>query len=132
MTVWPYLHFAGACEAALTFYQSVFGETLTLHRYAGTPMEADMPPRWSEKIMHARFESEPVKLLAADAPNERPPAQRARIHLAVVAADHAEGLRAFEALAGGTVTLPYEPRFWGASFGMLVDRFDIPWMINAG
>jgi PhnB protein len=34
--------------------------------------------------------------------------------------------------AGGTVTMPYAKQFWGASFGMLVDRFGLEWMVNAG
>jgi PhnB protein len=37
----------------------------------------------------------------------------------------------FNALAdGGTVTMPLEKTFWAKSFGMLIDRFGTPWMIN--
>jgi PhnB protein len=31
---------------------------------------------------------------------------------------------------GGKVTMPIQPTFWSPRFGMLVDRFGIPWMIN--
>ena len=31
---------------------------------------------------------------------------------------------------GGNVTMPLEQTFWAERFGMLVDRFGIPWMIN--
>jgi PhnB protein len=45
--------------------------------------------------------------------------------------DPAEAGRIFYALADkGTVTMPIEKTFWAARFGMLVDRFGIPWMIN--
>ena len=45
--------------------------------------------------------------------------------------DESEGKRMFEALAeGGTVTLPFEPTFWAKRFGMVRDRFGIPWMVN--
>jgi PhnB protein len=30
----------------------------------------------------------------------------------------------------GTVTMPIGETFWATRFGMLVDRFGIPWMVN--
>lgn len=39
--------------------------------------------------------------------------------------------RILNALAGnGTVQMPLQKTFWAVRFGMLVDRFGIPWMIN--
>ncbi len=32
--------------------------------------------------------------------------------------------------AGGKVTMPLAKAPWGDSFGMLVDKFGIPWMVN--
>jgi PhnB protein len=26
--------------------------------------------------------------------------------------------------------MPYAPTFWAAGFGMLVDKFGVPWMVN--
>jgi PhnB protein len=44
----------------------------------------------------------------------------------------AEGKRMFDALAaGGQVNMPYQKTFWAEGFGMLVDRFGVPWMISA-
>jgi uncharacterized glyoxalase superfamily protein PhnB len=31
---------------------------------------------------------------------------------------------------GGRLVVPLEKTFWAARFGMLVDRFRIPWLIN--
>ena len=43
----------------------------------------------------------------------------------------ADAERIFHELAkDGTVVLPLEKTFWAARFGMLVDRFGIPWQIN--
>jgi uncharacterized glyoxalase superfamily protein PhnB len=43
----------------------------------------------------------------------------------------AEAERIFHALANeGKVQMPIQETFWAARFGMLVDRFGIPWMIN--
>ena len=37
----------------------------------------------------------------------------------------------FQGLAdGGTVQLPIQETFWAKAFGMLVDRYGTPWMIN--
>ena len=32
---------------------------------------------------------------------------------------------------GGQVTMPFEKQMWGDEFGMLTDRFGVPWMIIA-
>ena len=32
--------------------------------------------------------------------------------------------------AGGNVTMPLADAFWGAYFGMLIDKFGINWMVN--
>ena len=43
----------------------------------------------------------------------------------------AEGQRVFDALAtGGIITMPFAATFWSAGFGMVTDRFAIPWMVN--
>jgi len=39
--------------------------------------------------------------------------------------------RIFHELAdGGTIQMPLAETFWAARFGVLVDRFGIPWSIN--
>ncbi|MGZ4612669.1 MAG: VOC family protein, partial [Kineosporiaceae bacterium] len=32
--------------------------------------------------------------------------------------------------AGGQVTMPLEKQMWGDEFGMCVDRFGVPWMVD--
>jgi PhnB protein len=42
-----------------------------------------------------------------------------------------EAKRIFDGLArGGRVTMPLGKTPWSEQFGMLVDRFQIPWIIN--
>ena len=46
-------------------------------------------------------------------------------------ASSAEGERIFNALAEhGKVGMPFQKTFWSAGFGMTVDRFGVPWMVN--
>jgi PhnB protein len=43
----------------------------------------------------------------------------------------AEAERIFKGLSDqGTVTMPFQKTFWSAGFGMLTDRFGVPWMVN--
>ena len=45
--------------------------------------------------------------------------------------DPTEAERKFHTLAeGGVVTLPIAQTFWAKRFGMCVDQFGIPWMVN--
>lgn len=126
----PYLNFAGNCRAALEFYQGCFkGEITGLQTYAqANPAAAGNE---KDKIIHAEFKAEGLHFMAADgmAGFEANPGNM--ISLMVDLTNEAEQGAVFQALsAGGRVTLPLERTFWGARFGMLVDRFGIQWMLN--
>ena len=42
-----------------------------------------------------------------------------------------EARRVFDALAeGGAVQMPLDETFWSLAFGVVVDRFGVPWRIN--
>jgi PhnB protein len=45
--------------------------------------------------------------------------------------DPAEGERKFKALCeGGSTNMPFGKTFFSKGFGMCVDQFGIPWMVN--
>jgi len=51
--------------------------------------------------------------------------------LSLQLASPTEAERIFLELAsGGTIVMPLEKTFWAVRFGMVVDRFGIPWLIN--
>ena len=80
--------------------------------------------------MHARLMLGDKALMASDAPGGRfePPKG---FHVNIGVDEPAEAERIFHALAeNGTVTMPLQETFWATRFGMLVDQFGIPWMIN--
>lgn len=131
MKVHPYLGFDGRCEEAFAFYEKHLGaKTLTLMPHEGTPMMEHVPPEWRAKIMHGQIQIGDQVVMASDAPPgryERP--KGISISLVLTEVDEAE--RAYAALAeGGEIQMPLQQTFWAARFGMLVDRFGIPWMIN--
>ena len=127
----PYLNFQGHCEAAFNRYAEVFGGRIeSLQRWGDSPMGDESPADMRDRVLHAHFVAGDAVLLGSDAPPEHfQPMQG--LYVTVATKDAAEGRRVFDALAeGGQVQMPFEKTFWSPGFGMLVDRFGTPWMIN--
>ncbi len=127
----PYLTFNGQCEAAFNFYEKCLGGKIVMMMTHGdSPMAEQTPPNWRKKIYHATFTLGEHVLQGADAPPEsyqKP--QGFSVMLNVGGAAEAE--RIFNALAeNGTVQLPLQETFWALRFGVLVDQFGTPWIIN--
>jgi PhnB protein len=127
----PYLTFNGQCETAFKFYErSLGGKIEAMLPHAGTPVEQHVPAEWRSKILHARLIVGDQALMGSDAPPERYE-QPKGFSVSLQTKDPAEAERIFSALAtNGTVRMPLQKTFWAARFGMLVDQFGIPWMIN--
>ena len=127
----PYLVFNGQCEAAFKLYERVLGGKIESNfTFGDSPMAQQAPADWGNKIMHASMTIGNSVVMGSDAPPERyrPPQG---FSLSVSTKDPAEAERMFNELAaGGKVEMPLQKTFWAAKFGMLVDRFGIPWMIN--
>ncbi|MEK6282945.1 MAG: VOC family protein [Acidobacteriota bacterium] len=131
MQLSPYLFFNGQCEVALKFYEECLGAKIEAMRtHADTPAETQMPTQWRDKILHARLIVGDQVLLASDAPPDRYEEPKGFfVHLQMK--DPADADRIFRALAeDGTVQMPIQQTFWAPRFGMLVDRFGIPWMVH--
>ena len=129
----PYLSFKGDCEAAFKYYeQHLGGEMGAIFRYGGTPLSGSVPEDWPDKVMHGSITIGGQTLQAADvAPGSYESPQGFSLTLQITSAIDAE--RMFEALAdGGQVRLPLEKTFWAERFGMVIDRFGVPWIINCG
>jgi PhnB protein len=127
----PYLNFDGDCAEAFRFYERVLGgriEAMTTH--GDSPIADQVPPAWHDRIMHARLVVGDAVLMASDSPPEHYQ-KPAGLYVTLNVQDPAEADRIFNALAeNGTVTMPIDKTFWAERFGMLVDRFGTPWMIN--
>ncbi|ONG55799.1 hypothetical protein BKE38_08415 [Pseudoroseomonas deserti] len=131
MRVTPYLFFNGDCEAAFTRYQEVLGgHVMAMMRHAGSPAEEQVPVAWKDKILHACLEVDGLHIMGSDAPPgrfEQP--QGFSVNLMMRSVEEAE--RVFAGLSeGATITMPLQKTFWAERFGMLTDRFGIPWMVN--
>lgn len=131
MKATPYLSFDGDCADAFRFYADVLGgEVMALIAHGDTPMAEQFPPEWHARIMHGHLVAGDVVLFGGDRfPGDGGQTSGFCISLHVDTAADAD--RIFDALAdGGSVTVPLAASFWAERFGMLVDRFGTPWMIN--
>ncbi len=127
----PYLYFNGQCQAAFKFYKQVLsGKIEAIMSHAGTPAEEHVPANWRDKVLHARMTVGDTVLMASDAPPdhyEKPQGFSVTVQIK----DPVEAERIFNALAeNGSVQMPFQETFWATRFGMCVDRFGIPWMVN--
>ena len=128
----PYLLFNGQCEAAFKFYERTLGGKIEeLITHAGTPAETHVPAEWRDKIMHARLVVGDQVLMGSDAPPDHYESPSG-FSVSIQTTEPAEAERIFKALSEkGTVRMPIQQTFWSPRFGMLVDQFGIPWMVNA-
>jgi PhnB protein len=125
----PYIGFDGNARQAMEFYREVFGGNLTMNTFGefGAPGSPD-----ADKIMHSQLETDRgFTLMASDTPSEMGRTPGDNITISLSGEDGGELRGYWEKLSdGGNVTMPLEKQMWGDEFGMCIDRFGIPWMVN--
>ena len=132
MQLTPYIMFNGQCEEALKFYEKALGGQIKdLMRFEGTPGEKMAKDK--NKVMHSHFAvNGNVLFMASDSGQDGTgSASGGMVHLSLNFTDAGSIQNVFAKLAdGGTTTMPLQDTFWGATFGMLTDRYGINWMFN--
>ena len=131
MQMTTYLSFCGECEAAFKFYaECLDGKLGGIFRYAGTSLAGQVPADWQDKVMHGSVTIGEQILMGGDvAPEGYQKPKGFTLSLQIKSTTQAE--RIFRLLAkDGMVVMPLEETFWADRFGMIVDRFGIPWLIN--
>jgi len=126
----PYLSFRDNAREALGFYHSVLGGELSLSTFGD--FQASSDPAEQDKIMHGMLEAPGgLVLMGADTPAGMEYQAPAGISISLSGDDDSTLRRAWDGLAaGGTVVMPLEKAPWGDTFGTLVDRFGITWLVN--
>jgi PhnB protein len=129
----PHLSFDGECEAAFRYYAGHLGGKIEmLMTYGASPLAAQTPTEWHGRILHATLELGDQRITGGDSfPGQyRKPAG---VSVMLNIDEPAEADRIFQALAeGGAVEMPIQATFWARRFGMVTDRFGIPFVINCG
>ena len=131
MEIAPYLVFNGNCAEAFTLYERVLGGKVTMKMTHGeSPAKEQVGPEWQDKIMHVTMAIGKQVIMGSDAPPQHF-AKAQGIMVSINVAAYAEAERIFKALADGAkINMPFQKTFWSDGFGMLVDRFGIPWMVG--
>jgi len=133
MQVQSYLFFYGRCEEALAFYKAKLGaEVLFMLRNNEAPGAEAEQGEHGDKILHTSFKVGDAVLMASDGHPDQQAAPYSGFSLSLSLDDPAEAKARFDALAeGGQIRLEWQPTFFSNGFGMLTDKFGIPWMIMA-
>ncbi len=131
MKVQPYLTFNGQCKEAFQFYEKCLkGKIQFMMTNGESPMAEKTPPDQRNRIMHVSLAVGDQTIAGADAPPQYYSKPQG-FSVALNVPDQAEAERVFQALSdGATVQMPIQETFWAKRFGMLVDRFGTPWMVN--
>ena len=130
MRISPHLMFDGRCAEAFGRYQALLGGELRMLTFGDSPLASEIEPRWHERILHATLSLDGFELAGADVL----PEQFARpqgFSVLLTLDDPGEARRIFDALSdGGEIHFPIQSTFWSDGFGVLVDRFAIPWEVT--
>ena len=133
MQINPYLFFSGNCEEAITHYAKILGaEVEAMMRVEDAPADAQahMGDGMKGKVMHVCLKVGEFRIMASDSPPEHFNKPQG-FDVSIQIDDLAKAEKIFAALSeGGSVNMPFGKTFWSKGFGMCVDQFGIPWMVN--
>ena len=126
----PYLSFKDNTREAMEFYKTVFGGKLAIGTFK--EYNASQNPSEDNKIMHSMLEADNgITFMASDTPDRMEYKVGTNYSMSLSGDNAAELKGYFEKLStGGNVTMPLEKAPWGDTFGMLTDKFGVPWVMN--
>ena len=133
MQINPYLNFTDNCEEAFNLYHSILGGNIEISRFSEMPPDENAPPVDGNLIMHVSLTLEDGQvLMGSDVPPHMGEVVMGNYAHMSVAPDSAEDAkRIYDGLVdGGQVVMPLQSMFWGADFGVLIDKFGVTWMVN--
>ncbi|MBI2731163.1 MAG: VOC family protein [Sphingobacteriales bacterium] len=126
----PYLNFNGNTREAMSFYQQCLSGELVMQKIAESPMAAQVPSEMGAKILHSSLTNDRIILMASDCLGNNI-INGNNVWLSINCSSNEEINTYFNALAqGGKIIEPLHQSFWGATFGVLIDKFGINWMFN--
>ncbi|WP_432544808.1 VOC family protein [Kineococcus sp. SYSU DK002] len=141
-----HLNFRGQARAALEFYQSVFGGSLTIATYGDFGMPKDVPGA-DHVVFGAVTADNGFRVMAYDVPGQAPapstgsePTTRRENGTTVTTEPfflsvRGETLQEVEGFwadlaVDATIIEPLAASAWSPGFGMLADRFGVTWILD--
>jgi PhnB protein len=126
-----YLNFNGNCREAMTFYKECLDAELEMQTVEGSPVEADCPPYMKDQILHASLMKDDLLLMGSDMTGPDGFIKGNTIALSLHCCSEEEIMTFYASLsAGGQIIHPLRVEFWGAIFGVFIDKYGIKWILN--
>jgi PhnB protein len=126
----PYLNFEGNAREAMTFYRDVFGGELNLSTFG--EFQATEDPAQADNIMHGELTTaNGLNLMGADVMEGMDYRQGTNFSVSLSGDDESELRGYWDGLSeGATIVEPLVAAPWGDTFGMLLDRYGVSWLVN--
>lgn len=127
-----YLNFNGNCREAMSFYKECLGGELSMQTVEGSPIEAQCPSAIKHQILHATLAKDELVLMGSDMQEPGDDFTKGNnIALSLNCSSDEEIKTFFSNLSeGGKISHALKEEFWGATFGVLTDKYGIRWMLN--
>ncbi len=130
------LSFKGQCREAFEFYAAALGGEITAALpYSEGPPDMPTKPEYKNWLMHCWMKVGDQAIMGADIPPEFGPnidKPKNGFDVTLHSESVEEARRWFDTLsAGGRVIMPFAETFWSPGYGNFIDKFGVPWMVNA-
>ncbi|MEP6615803.1 MAG: VOC family protein [Ginsengibacter sp.] len=126
-----YLTFEGNCSEVMNFYKESLGGELHMQAVEGSPIEDQCTTSMKNQILHATLTKDDLLLMGSDMQGPEGFIKGNNIALSLNCSSEEEINTFFLNLSrGGKITHALTEQFWGATFGVLIDKFGIRWMLN--
>ena len=133
MAMEVYLNFYGNCREAIAFYAKAFHlEMPVIMAYGDAPPDPEDPVANANRnlVMHTTLTICGTVVHFSDTPPEMAFSVGNNMSLLLPYPTKEEATNVFAALSeGGTIGMELQETFWSSFYGMLTDKFGIPWQV---
>jgi len=133
MAIEVHLHFNGNCHEAVNFYSKIFDlKEPNIMTYEEAPPEANdsLTDEVKKLVMYTNLKIFGSDVMFSDATPDKPVTQGDNIFLNIEFNNLEEITSLFNQLKeGGTVLMDLQKTFFAKYYGLLVDKFGIPWQL---
>lgn len=134
MAIQAYINFNGNCREAVEFYSQAFGtEKPQIMSFGDAPPnpEFPLPEEAKNLVMHSELNICGSRVMFSDTFPGMPFVAGNNISLTVLIKDIDEIKSIFDKLKeGGSVGMDLQETFWSKCYGMVTDKFGIPWQLS--